>query len=626
MSYLDIPRIHFGGRFFTDPSTVNNDPTHYNPDVTNPSPWQTPNGQHRFEFYNCNVRSVMGPAGYIASDSIIGSAITSVISVESGDSTKPIAGASKAGKGPARIVDLDVYQQGISTIYGLQITINAGSDSITGIVDPPSLNNAWFNAVLPTRSWRQSDYDQDSFGGDMNACGVFQSALRINVADWPVTASAVLNQLRSATIVVNNQFLLSFKFTMDGFRNVPENAEYLTGRVVGAIGPVFANEPLYNPGQRWLMPRAFSEQDPWNAPSFNNCCFKVDKNRNVLILDMANSICRQNAGGPPVDLGELRATVVTPEPVAVGLGLVDYSEFAYDNNAHITELSLNTAQISALEQGKLVLSISRTDLGNQGVLMEAADVDVDFAVEVRPIRMAGDPGTTATTTVYVSQKGIRLAFKQLAVYVESTHGGMGGVTAGPSDRGNTPQADGAIQASISPSDVNGFATVTIKVLKDPGQRTPELDGQLYFLIIYDPLLPHPQWNNVPPQPTFFPPQDKTISCLVFSQYAVNTNPSWELVQSMMAPYMKLYASMRYQLDLTDLHSFTLFANNPPWSHGYNDPRVGPLGIVAGVIPYYMSFDFKDPRFMPITRDMSAAKILTVMYFVKNLQAQLSTAK
>ncbi|MES2649095.1 MAG: hypothetical protein V4717_19615 [Bacteroidota bacterium] len=626
MSYLDIPRIHFGGRFFSDPSTVNNDPTHYNPEVTNPSPWQTPNGQHRFEFYNCYVKSVMGSEGYIENDPIIGSPVTSVTSIGTGVDKNPQVPAVRSGKGPARIVDLDVYQQGVSTIYGLQITINAGNQSITGIVDPPTLNNAWFNAVLPTRSWKDADYDQDSFGGDMNACGVFQSALRINVSDWPETASDVLNKLRLKTLVKNNQYLLSFKFTVDGFRNTPENADYLTGRVVGAIGPVFANEPLYNPGQRWLMPRTFTQQDPWNSPSFNNCCFKVDINRKVLVLDMANSICRQNAGGPPVDLGELRATVVTIEPVAVGLGLVDYSEFAYDNNAHITEIPLNEAQINVLEQGKLVLSMSRTDLGNQAVLTEAEDVDVDFAVEVRPIRMSGDPGTTTTTTVYVSKKGVPLAFMQLAIYLESTHGGMGGVTAGPSDKGNTPQAHGAIQASISESDAYGFATVSITVLKDPGQRTPELDGQLYFLIIYDPKLPHPEWKNIWPDTTYFPPQDKTISCLVFSQYAVNQNPGWELVQSMMAPYMKLYASMRYQLDLTDLHSFTLFSNNPPWSHGYNDPRIGPLGIVAGAIPYYMSFDFNDPRFMPITRDMSDAKILTVMYFVKKLQSQLPTAK
>ena len=30
MSYLNRPRINLGGTFFTDPSTINNNPAHYN--------------------------------------------------------------------------------------------------------------------------------------------------------------------------------------------------------------------------------------------------------------------------------------------------------------------------------------------------------------------------------------------------------------------------------------------------------------------------------------------------------------------------------------------------------------------------------------------------------------------
>ena len=55
MSYLDWPRIHLGG-FFTDPSTVNNDPDHYKADNTRPSPWQDPKGLHRFKFVDVKVQ------------------------------------------------------------------------------------------------------------------------------------------------------------------------------------------------------------------------------------------------------------------------------------------------------------------------------------------------------------------------------------------------------------------------------------------------------------------------------------------------------------------------------------------------------------------------------------------
>ena len=183
----------------------------------------------------------------------------------------------------------------------------------------------------------------------------------------------------------------------------------------------------------------------------------------------------------------------------------------------------------------------------------------------------------------------------------------------PTNPGNTPQGEGALSASILPSDSHGFAELTLTVEKDPGQRTEELDGQLYFVVVYDPDQTHPDWSVVPPE------QDHMVSCLVWSQYGVNENPEWTVIQNMMAPYMKLFPSMKDMLDLTDLHSFSIFSLNPPWEPVYKVNEAGPLGITAGAIPYLMSRDFDDPRFMPLTRDLSPSKILTIMHFIKNLQ-------
>lgn len=619
MSYLDIPRIHFSGRFFTDPSTVNNDPQHYEPSVTEPSPWQNPNGQHRFELRNCLVTSAVGPNGFMNGDPVVGGAFSSIQSTDHAPGTQGTTSQGSAPAGsPARIVDIDVYQQGVTVIYGLRLMITVGNQTISGKLDPPSLNQVWFNAVLPKRSWGPDDYDQDSFGGDMNACGVFQSALRFDAADWPETASPVLNLLRSTTLMQNGQYVVSCKLVVDGYRNVPEDSQYQTGRIVGSIGPLFANEPLYNPGQRWLMPRAFSQTDPWNFPSFNQCPFKVDVPRKKLVLDLANSICRQNAGGPAVDLGTLTASIATPEPAILTIGTVDYSAFSYSNNALITEIPLSDPQIEALQKGKLHIGMSKNDIGDPGILIEPEPV-VQFAIEQRPIRLQGEPGSTITAQVYISTNGKPLENKQLGIVVESVHGNTPGATVPKNNPGNTPQADGALTASISSSNANGFATITLNVVKDPGRRTPELDGQLYFVIVFDPDQPTVDYSKVAP------PQDQMITCLVFSQYTVQTNPTWEEIQAMMAPYMKLYPSMKNLLDLTDLHSFTIFSDNPPWQ-AYGDKRVGPLGIVRGTLPYYMSASFDDPKFMPISRDLSDARTLTIMHFIKNLQDDLNKAK
>lgn len=598
MSYLNVPRIHFSGRFFTDPSTVNNDPQHYDPDCTKPSPWQEPMGQHRFQLQKCIVKSVLTSDGYAKSDSLIGSSIIST--------DKPSA---------AKIVDLDVYQQGVSTIYGLEIQINlADGSSIKGIMDPTALNDVWFNCVLPKRSWDPSDYTMDSFGGDMNASGFFQSLIRVKEKDWTDNNSPALAQLKKITVFSDGVYLLSVKFTLDGYRNVPEDAEFRTGRITGAIGPYFQNEPKHNPGKQWMLPREFDTKQPWNWPSFFNCPYAVDPNRKKLILDLSNSLGRQNAGGPPVDLGTLTAMATPPGRPPISLGTVDYSEFAYDNNAHITELDLNPEQLEAAQKGSLSLVISREDLGPKEILSGGSS-NPDYAVETRPIRMEGTPGTAATTRVFLSLRGKPLPNKQLKVQVESVHGDTHGATVPPSNPGNTPQADGALSAEISQSDENGFATVSLKVQKDPGRRTRELDGQLYFVIVYDPDQPHPNWSKVAPT------QSHLISCLVWSEYEVVEDPTWDQIESMMIPYVKLYPYMKERIDLSDQHSFSVFANNPPWADVYNDTRPGPLGITRGAIPFYMSRNIEDPRFMPISRDLSPSRIMTIMHYIKNLQDQ-----
>src|SRR5277367_7056645 len=50
MSYIGLPRFSFAGSFYTDPSTMDNDPSHYDETCTNPSPWQDPGGSHFFSF------------------------------------------------------------------------------------------------------------------------------------------------------------------------------------------------------------------------------------------------------------------------------------------------------------------------------------------------------------------------------------------------------------------------------------------------------------------------------------------------------------------------------------------------------------------------------------------------
>lgn len=590
MSYLSYPRINFYGRFFTDPSTVNNDPTHYEVENTVPSPWQNPKGLHRFQLQNCSIVSTIGASGEV-SDPLVNLPFITTDDPSS-----------------AKIADIDVYQQGVPTIFGMKVSIPISTGvSLTGVVDSAVLNQLWWVAVLATRSWQDSDYLMDSFGGDMNACGVYQTVIRIPQATWPAdSVSPVLALLKSQTTLEDGNYLISMRFVVDGYRNVPEDANYQTGRITGSLGPVIGTEPRYNPGARMLAGRTQDKNDPWNWPMFNTSPFVVDQNRKLLILDLANGICRQTAGGSPVDLGTLTAYVTLADNSQVSLGTVDYSEFCYNLYSHIVELPLTDQHLAQVLAGSLSLAMSRTDIGPQVVFQEDISL-TNIEVEVRPIRMSGFPGTTASTSVYVSKLQQPLVGKQLQVDVVSVHGNTPGATVPPSNPGNTPQADGAIEATISPTDANGFATVTINVLSNPGSRTPQLDGQLYFINITDP-------DQLASQPIS---QSAMISCLVWSAYPINQNPTWPEIQEIFAGYVKLFPGMTDKLNLTDYDSFQTFALNPPF--GLYQAPPGPLGIDRGAIAFFMSRDITDPRYMPVTRDLSPERTMTVLYFIKNMQ-------
>lgn len=598
MSYLSFPRINFGGRFFTDPSTVNNDPSHYEVNNTMPSPWQNPKGLHRFQLQDCTIRSVIGAGGQV-SDPLMGLSILTT--------DNPTA---------AKIVDIDVYQQGVPTIYGMQVSIPLpDGKSFLGGVDPAVLNQLWWLAVLATRSWEDSDYAQDSFGGDMNACGFYQTIIRVKIADWPAAGiSPVLDQLKAKTIQENGFYLLSMRFVVDGYRNVPEDRQYQTGRIIGSIGPVYIDEPKYNPGVRLLQGRPQDRTNPWYFPTFNSCPFFLDKERKMLVIDLANGICRQTAGGGPVDLGTLTAWVNPLNSPAVSIGTVDYSDFCVENNSHIAELPLSDDLIRLVEGNGIKLTTSRNDIGNVEIFKEDPQA-VNIEVEIRPVRMSGNTGNSATTRAFVSRLGKPLAGKQLQVEVVSVHGNTPGATVPPSNPGNTPQADGALAAEVFTTDENGFATIGLKVLKDPGFRTPQLDGQLYFVNLFDPDRPKPAAVS----------QSAMVSCLVWSAYQVNENPAWEEIQDLLRGYVKLFPGMTEKLNLLDFKSFEVFSLNPPWDHGYGVTTPGPLGIKAGAISFYLSLDITDTRYMPLTRDMSPERLMTILHFIKNLQTGKSTS-
>ena len=165
MSYLGYPRLHFSGTFQADPSTVNNDPYHFNvaqfrPGWDEPGPgatkgWWNPGGTGAWRLKDCTVRSVVYADGTSTADplrdSIVGRAVNSA--------TERVA---------AKMVDLDSEQQMVSQIWGLQVQVPdgfAGEFEVAAFADiwirfsqgqPDSFFSATYQSVLTDLEWAPS--------------------------------------------------------------------------------------------------------------------------------------------------------------------------------------------------------------------------------------------------------------------------------------------------------------------------------------------------------------------------------------------------------------------------------------------------------------------------------------
>ncbi len=628
MSYLDLPRITLLGRFFTDPSTVDNDPAHYEVDCERRSPWQMPNGQHKFYFTNVTVQAAIDSDGNL---------------IAGGD---PLIGATvdhDMKYGPARIVDLDVYQQGVPGLWGLNIRIHLNDTIVpTGDVDTPFLNSLRFTRVLPTRGWNSWDeYGASSFGGDAYACGVYQSVIRIPQASWPAASgSGLLDALRKASILdPAGNIMLSLRMVLDGYQNVETDTTYKTGRMLATIGPVLsAAEPLRALRNRWLQNRPLLQNtpegkarkvtSPWYYPDFYAAPFQFAERPNgskVVVVDLANALATQTPAGSPVDLGNLTVQFDRyPDPP---LGTFQVNDDLYGTLGGIMEMSVTEDQWNERHSPVRIVT-DADDLGGPALWNESSPLTL--VADLRSLTMTSEPhspDSVAECRVWVGMFGEPYNASDLHVSVVPVINGVQGATVPwvAGYKGDTPQAEGALQASITKPDANGWATVTLKAVKDPGYRTPYLDGQLYFIVVYTGAKP-PDLQKAPA------PQESQISCVVWSSYKVNTAPEWPEVAAILEPYVKLFPYMTGLIDMSDPHTFQIFGTNPPWQPPAPSPPqfvpptpfTFPDGkkMARGAIPFYMTRPVTDPRYMPISRDLSPNKKLTVLYLLYNLQQQI----
>ena len=246
MSYLTGPRLVFAGQFMAQPSTVNNDLTHFNnqtftpsdqvPGAGNTNGWWNPNGGGQFGFVGCVVQQVVYGDGTTCSDSAV----------------EPIIGATVNSSPSGKIVDLDSQNQGVSTVFGFGVSVTPSTPNtgFSGQFTPAPFADIWPNANL----------------GMALGQAFYQSVLVLEMDQWLGIGSSRFLQELSAGGTPNQ---LSIRFNVDNYNMDSTSESFTLGRVVGSIGPYTEGEPIHFVAGRVLNATNKIKIDKKNAVIFD---------------------------------------------------------------------------------------------------------------------------------------------------------------------------------------------------------------------------------------------------------------------------------------------------------------------------------------------------------------------
>jgi hypothetical protein len=466
MSYLDFPRIHFGGGFTAGPSTINNEPENYNPATTNPSPGWNPGGNAFFQLQNCTVSSVVTDISGPSSSPLV---------------NEPVITTDNWGGGgvPAKIVDLDPEQQMVSMLFGLQLKVGSGDNYVIAEMEP-----MWFQ----------------NFTGYAS----YQSVLK--PTEWGSSLSGALETLKSAS-----PDLLSIKF-MVGPPSFGNNGP-MSANIFGTIGPADAGAPINFVPARLLRPQ---------SGQFNFGSALVTKHENGdpsrLTIDLGSS-----APATPDVL--LTVWARSAKMGFLRLGTVDYSQTALEQRALVSDIDLSglsPQERSLLASSPLILTDgdspgarSVLEEDENGVYVNATpyvfrmEADATAEVEFRATHF-GEP---APIDITITDESTRILPKGASPPPAVGRVGPGGTPVGwiSPESGNredfpatvTTGSDGKGKLTIAggnPMNFRKFIDGQVYALKFAAEQAPAVSNPNSFLslLVHDPFDEDPTWENISP--------------------------------------------------------------------------------------------------------------------------------
>ena len=633
MSYLDVPRIHFGGLFFTNPSTINNFDSSFNPSVplTNaqgayisvppggpPAGWNAV-GTAQLWLSECAVLSAVGPGGTPATgDPILGAAVESP-----SPSTPKTTPDGKGYYDIAKLVDLDPDQQGRSAVYGLRIYVTLpDGGGFSGLMSVPELQDLNGRVVPPNSrsSW--------------SAVGTWMG--QITDVAWNVepSSSPFLAQFQEAC-----QQGIAVKLTTDLHQNdfntrLTRGNMFCYGRVLGSLGPIKTGElAQVVPGRQIATPpastealgleavqrperttavgaRAINDRFAEEAAGIESMAAGLEAVTDpALQWNMAPAQVSQVGSGSMlhVDLGgslQLQGTqtngiwssngqflqdtgitvgVLTgsgPQPLTHGqqISFADqYVPLDSQNkqvdlvaSSGLVDIPLEPDEVSLVNSNPLVITVNGTT-----VLQEPASGSL---IGSQPFSVRLTPGASTTVQIMARTFGQPVVGQRPLTWE---------VYAVATQQGNLVPSTNVSLAWNGSTDANGLATLTVSTVAQdptlPAYRQP-MDSQVYYVFFADPTGQAIGDGNA------------NVSALRFQSYTAPADPTWQQdVGPILQAYARLYPGMKDRLDIGDQATVKGFATS----------------MLAR-----MSLPFLDPGYMPVTRDLSPAKVAMILAWLK----------
>ncbi len=493
MSYLELPRLHFAGRFQADTHTINNVGPYYDNTVFEPrfqrvaelphhynGLWN-PDGSGSFRLRDVRVTGLAFPDGRFAhrpaDDPLLGGRLT--------DDNQRVS---------AKMVDLDPDEQMMTEIWGLRLRLldASGAEVFRAAYDVTSIADLWMRYRADSETERPDP-------------GCSYLSVLTDVVWAPKISSPFLRALRKAT----QPDRLSVKFNVDGVQIDPLDADNVTfGRIVGSIGAFRPGEPGHVvAGRRLARP---------DGSRFNPGPAVVDEASRTVFVDLGNSIPTTLRGGPLEEVRPLRLAVIADDGRPRVLApLTGQGEQFYERRSGIVSAALNADQLTAIADRRLaVVDDAEPPVA---LLSEAADGTM-VAADNSVFRLYPEgKDAVAHTTLVATRFGRPAAGLRIAL------------SAGPDSKVDVPE-------SVT-TDRSGRARVEL-VGHDPGNPRSVVDGQIYQVLYGSPEQPDRPWGR--------------LAVRVFDPHPVPAAPTWEAdVQPIFQRFANLFPAMNHVLDLSN---------------------------------------------------------------------------